>query len=69
MRERGKYDLLFLSRYVGKVGGQKRICEEMSPPLLAAETDNMPPTIIISEDKDELRIRPSFIQSREECSI
>lgn len=50
-------------------GGQKRICEEMSPPLLAAETDNMPPTIIISEDKDELRIRPSFIQSREECSI
>lgn len=33
-------------------GGEKRIIEEQTPPLLASITDNMPPTIIIQTEKE-----------------
>ena len=48
----GQNDLpMLLSRNVRKVGGQKRMCNDFSPPLLSAQTDNMPPCVVLGLDR------------------
>ena len=36
-------------------GGQRRVSKELSPPLLARVSDNMPPIVIIGEIDDSDR--------------
>lgn len=47
----------------------KKIHKEIMPCLTTGSGDNAPHIIIISEDNDELRIRPSLVQSGEERTI